>query len=474
MSHRKTRSKTAKWFAFGALSSLLIGIAQPARAQLEEALTADQIYNAYKDIIGILQIGDTTPEDKILAQLATIQGAMKALDSKLQALDQEVANLVYVEERARYIQMLQDVQQYEAQAQTASQQIREWKQTGKTDPNKLANAENNSQIAANTLMQPSYYMRPGQKAGDPDIFEYRTTLLPYLYALTVRLGVVAMEQPQFRKFSAYTDEFNNHVAWLKQIPARLEAEIQCRNGKQTDSGQYAIYSYCVDTLSGYVSAINGEYPTLLNPYITKWKLGSDADADSAFAYYTFYDRWRVQEQMGEHAVEKILPYVVHAATPWSVKEISSNTFGTSNRETGPLSNGGTGLCLDSKSWITDCNSTTLTQQWMAERGVAAPISATHPELGVDINGYAYSLPDACLEVFEWNPSYGVYFERCSGSSSEQWILSNANEIRWGPDPSLCLQNDGRWTGLYLRPCNGATDQIWYRTWPHYWFGPIVF
>lgn len=101
--------------------------------------------------------------------------------------------------------------------------------------------------------------------------------------------------------------------------------------------------------------------------------------------------------------------------------------------------------------------------------MAAPISATHPELGVDINGYTSSLPDACLEVYEWRAgSNVVHPERCSGSSGEQWILSNAAEIRWGPDPSLCLQNDFNWA-LSLRPCNGATNQIWYRTWPQYWF-----
>lgn len=336
MSHRKTGSRTAKWFAFGALCSLLVGMTPPARAQGEEVAAAEQIYNAYKKIIEILGSSDPTPEDKILAQLATIQETMKKIDSKLQTLDDEVANLVYQEERGRYIDMLRDVQKYEALAQTASEQLLEWQQTGKTDANKLALAENNSQTAANTLLQSGYYMRPGSAPGQPDIFEYRTTLLPYLYALTVRLGVVAVEQPQFRKFSAYTDEFQNHVAWLKQIPAQLEPEIHCENGRLTNSGYYAITSFCIDTLSGYMSVVNGvSTPTNFVPYTTYWESGSDADADSAFAYYTFYDHWRVEEQMGGHAVENIVPYVVHAATPWSIKEISSSTFGTSNRETGP-------------------------------------------------------------------------------------------------------------------------------------------
>jgi hypothetical protein len=118
--------------------------------------------------------------------------------------------------------MLRDAQNYEALAQTASEQILEWKQSGRTDLLKLVFAENNSQVAANTLMKESYYMRPGSDLTKPDIFEYRTTLPRYLYALTVRLSVVALEQPQFRKFSAYTDEFKTHVAWLKQVPAKKE------------------------------------------------------------------------------------------------------------------------------------------------------------------------------------------------------------------------------------------------------------
>jgi hypothetical protein len=41
------------------------------------------------------------------------------------------------------------------------------------------------------------------------------------------LGVVALEQPQFRRFPAYTDEFRKHVAWLNQIPTLMEPEIAC-------------------------------------------------------------------------------------------------------------------------------------------------------------------------------------------------------------------------------------------------------
>jgi hypothetical protein len=443
----------SKWLAICVLSCLFFVFVQPAQAQLEEAAAAYQIYKTYQEMISILQSGNPTPEDKILAELGTIKAAMQSIDSKLQTLDQEVAQLTYLEKRDAYLQLLQKVQQNEAMAQTASQQILEWVQTGKTDPNKLSNAENNSQLAANILMQQSYYMRPGGGPNDPDIFEYRTTLLPYLYALTVRLGVVILEQPQFRRFSSYTDEFNNHVTWLKQIPPMLEAEIMCQNAKQIDpSAEYAIYSHCVDTLSGYESAINGESGNGWNPLITPWAMGSDSDANNAFAYYTFYDRWKVQEEMGEHAVQNILPSVIHAATPWSRLEVIETVLDRENNN-GPLSSGG--KCLDSRpgfSLRSDCNRRSPTQQWVVQPGRTAPISATNPPS---------ARVDICIEVYRWQSASNVdYPERCSGSSGERWTLTNANEVRWGRDSTLCMQND---QGLH--PCNGAANQKWFRTWP---------
>jgi hypothetical protein len=266
-----------------------------------------------------------------------------------------------------------------------------------------------------------------------------------------------MEQPQFRKFSAYTDEFKTHVAWLKQIPGRMEANVSCKNAEQMSAGYYAIYSYCVDNVSGIETGVKPD-PSPWNPYITSWTPGSAADADSAFGYYTFYDHWQLQDKIGEYSVQQILPSVVFAATPWSLSEVQNSTFGVPGPQNGPLSNNA--RCLEDSGHgyytIASCNSQSPTQQWTATRGVAAPISETKPSL----------LPDACIEVFEWQASSIVYPERCSGSSGEQWILTNANEIRWGRNTSLCLQSD-----FHLRTCNGSASQKWYRNWPSVYVAP---
>jgi hypothetical protein len=426
---------------------------RPAHAQVEVAAVveaAQKVYQSYKTMMAILQSDNPTPEDQILAQLASIEGTMQAIDSQLQQLDQAVALLVYEEKRANYLEMLRDVQRYQALALTASQEIGEWTQTGKTDPLKLANADNNSQLAANTLMQPSFYMRPADVPTAPDIFEYRTTVLPYLYALTVRLGVVALEQPRFRQFSAYTDEFHNHAAWLQRIPVLMGTDISCQSAELHQAGQYAIYSYCQDTLSGNVSGYK-PYPSPGNPFVTMWTVGSGADADNAFGYYTFYDHWWIQEWMGEHTVENILPYVEQAAIL-----SSAPTTVLPNVESGPLLTAD-GKCLDLTplSFTTaTCNPASSTQLWTT---VLQPFSVG-PQVTLVSATKPSSVPDACLETFEWqNP---VFAQRCSGSSGEQWILSSANEIRWGRNSAVCLQND-----MSLHPCNGAANQKWYRNWP---------
>jgi hypothetical protein len=295
-------------------------------------------------------------------------------------------------------------------------------------------------------------MRPGSTPTAPDIFEYRTTLLPYLYALTVRLAVVAVEQPHFRRFSAYTDEFKTHVAWLKQVPALLEAEISCGSSKQMDDryGTYAIVSQCHNILSGYSSAIAGTTSNGWNDYVTPWTYGSATEGDSAQAYYAFYDRWRIQDEMGEHAVQRLLPLVVHASTLASPRDFMS----VPNRSgPGPLTNDG--KCLDSSTGlrITNCNRGSSTQQWFtATDGVVSRISSANPIV----------IPDECLEVIDWGAQLFVYGERCSGSSGENWVLTAANEIRWNRKPNLCLVSD-----LSLHPCNGASDQKWFHTWPRF-------
>jgi hypothetical protein len=457
---------TRKWLAIGVLGGLLAGMAQPARAQEELAALGagveaiKKIYAAYKTMLDILQSGDPTPEDKIIAQLTTIQTEMQKIDAQLQALDRDMENLVYMENRGLYLDLLRDAQTNEALAQSASDLLREWQQTGKTDHGKLLDAARDSLIAANTLMKEGFYLRPGSDASKPDVFEYRTTLPRYLYALTVRLGVVAVEQPQFRKFSAYTDEFKAHVAWLKQIPGRMEANVSCKNAPQISAGYagiyYAIYSYCVDNVSGIETGAKPN-PSPGNQYITSWTLGSPADIDSAFSYYTFYTHWQLQDKIGEYTVQQILPSVVFAATPWSPSEVQNSTFGASGPQNGPLSNNARCLADPGNGFtIASCNSQSPTQQWTATRGVAAPISETNPFL----------LPDACIEVDEWKASSMVYPERCSGSPGEQWILTNANEIRWGRDTSLCLQND-----FHLRTCNGSASQKWYRNWPSVYVAP---
>lgn len=382
---------------------------------------------------------------QILAELAKVRGTLEAIDAKLRTFDFTLVQLVWETKRGFYLDTLQKVQGYEAQAHTAAQQLGEWKQTGKSNSQKLANAENNSQIAANSLKQQSFYMRPGAGPDAPDIFEYRPALLPYLYALTVRLAVVALEQPHFRRFSAYTDEFKDQVAWLKQLPALMETDIFCDSKEKFDGqGNYQIFSFCRDTLSGAELIINGGYPYEFNRYETSWTPGSETDANYAYAFTTFYDRWNIQEEEGEHAVQRFLPLVDYAATPSSsTREI----FGI-HVELGPLSNGSQCLTQNTLNFLAldACSRYSARQIWTAAvKGETAAIS-------LSMGG--------CLEESDWGPSSGPFVWVCSTSFGEQWTITADNEIRWAPQPDRCLG-----TNLRLSSCTGAESQKWYRNWP---------
>jgi hypothetical protein len=450
---------------FWVTAALLLGVPQPARAQEELAAAyaayqaAEKIYNGYKKVIEILEVPGPTPEDQILAQLAIVQGSINVLDEKLRNLDQNLATLVWQQKREIYLERLQEAQKSEAMAQTANQQLAQWIQT-KRNVGTLNDAENNSHLAANQLRQESLYLRPGPQENSPDIFDPRPALVPYMYALTVRLGVVAVSQPNFRQLKSFTDEFKSHAIWLEQILPRLEEEILCQHDKYYDqSGRAYFYisSRCTDKLSGFESAIiKSKYfhNAGTNPYITPWIVGSQADGDNALAYYSFYDRWWVQERIGKHTVQKLLAYVKGVASP-TPRFGGGAVLGLANLEAGYLGNGGG--CLTA-SWISflgglnlsRCGSSPVQQNWTTRLGTPAVVM---------IGG-----GDGCIEVDQWDTSSAfanAYVEKCSGSPGEQWTLTADRQLRWGYDPSQCLTNANGW--VRLERCSGTHTQRWYNT-----------
>jgi hypothetical protein len=432
----------------------LIGAPVPASAQAELAGAAavyeaiNTIYSTYTKLISILQNGDPTPQDKILEQIGQLQQAIRHVDTQLRAIDDELAQLAYQDKREFYLQTLQRVQEYQAMSQTAGQQLEEWLQTGRTDEGKLASAENNSQLAANALRSDSLYVRPGALVGDPDVFEYRATLLPYLYGLTMRIAVVASEHPTFRSLSAYTDEFAQHASWLKQLIAKMEAVMVCRQFVARDGDRYSVASTCRNTLTGYASTINGEIPRPNVPGVTEWSIGSNEDAQNALAYYTYHDQWKVSRESGEDTLQAFLPSVMWAATPSSPRDPVPIAV---RSQTGPLVGSGAACVARGPGGLTLCDIAVDAQWW------TTPLAGGSGKVAGADGVW-------CLEPPRWDPGVGVGADECSGSPGQRWQVSEAGALRWGRNPALCLTGPD----LLLKACTDTPAQIWGREWPsHY-------
>ncbi len=442
----------------GMCLAFLAGPPIPAFAQAELAGAVavyeaiGKVYSVYTKMIGFLQSGDPTAQDKMLEQIRLLQQAIRQVDTELRGLDDELAQLAYLDKRDFYLQTLQRVQEYQAMSQTGGQQLEEWLQTGRTDAGKLASAENNSQLAANALRSDALYVRPGARAGDPDVFEYRATLLPYLYALTMRIAVVGSEHPTFRSLSAYTDEFAQHASWLRQLIAKMEAVMVCRQFVARDGPFYSVASTCRNTVTGYASTINGEIPRQNVPGVTEWSFGSNEDAQNALAYYTYHDQWKVRRESGEDTLQGFLPSVTWAATPSSPRDPAPIAL---RFQTGPLVGPGA-VCIQRDTLgLSPCDIAFATQLW------TTPFAGGSGQVAAVDGAY-------CLEPHRWDPSVSVGADECSGSPGQRWLVSETGTLRWGRNPSLCLTGPN----LLLNTCADAAPQIWGRDWPSHYPHPL--
>jgi hypothetical protein len=452
---------------------------------------AKEIYNDYKSISGFLTpTVDTTAE--ILADLSSLTTQMQQINVDLNKLGAELAAVAYQDKQAAYIAQLELIQGYEAQAQTASEQLATWQQTGRTNALLLASADNNSQIAANALKESAYYYRPAQTAGAPDIFDARSALLAYLYALTVRLSIVRAENPNYRTLTAYQQEFFQHTTWLQQIPSLSQTDISCNTVNGTgpslpvyaspqwqDPGSFFICSTCTDTNSESFSTINHWSPSLLNSGCTSTNpalAGVQSVENNYAAYFSFWDNYNMLDELAVHVVQAFTTqFEIDTTNPTSEISLAGLTY----ENVGPLVSN-TGKCLtggpEGGPNLTPCSVGSATQIWHTGYPVQGthpaqpgPISLVTPPAGSPTSG-------TCIDTIGWDPSGFETLAACTGTLSEQYTVTSTNQLRWNYNPAYCLTDPepskSDPPSAVLALCNGGPAQQWGRAWPLVWIGPI--
>ncbi|MER5641785.1 tetratricopeptide repeat protein [Kitasatospora sp. NPDC002227] len=215
--------------------------------------TAKTAYEAYQAICSFVSLGRDNPtdEDRILARLDTLHADFQSLQGRFDEVLAAVKAAVNVEQQAYVLNLQHDLDTVRAQARTAVEQLNQWVADGRTDPLLRADADNNSRLAANTLLEgDSYFYRPDPNS-PTSVFDHRLAFIAYAYALTVRYGVISALNLQYRNNPLARAELAGHAARLDWIFNHADQAIQPDvTGIPASNGTFVVLYRCVDRISG--------------------------------------------------------------------------------------------------------------------------------------------------------------------------------------------------------------------------------
>ncbi|WP_039936572.1 tetratricopeptide repeat protein [Streptomyces himastatinicus] len=236
-------------------------------------------YEAYQGIVAFVSLGShtPTPEEEILARLEMLHQDFVALQGRFDEVLEAVKQAVRVEQQAYVLNLRRDLDGLRGRARTAMDELNAWVADGRKDPLLRSNADNNSRLAANTLLEgDSYFYRPDPNAPE-SVFDHRLAYIAYVYVLTVRFGVIAGLNPQYREDRLAREELTRHAARLDWVFEHADQAIEPHTGGGPDDrGSYILGYQCVDHITGYDTG-----HTQLG-----WRPGGQAEYDDARAYYS--------------------------------------------------------------------------------------------------------------------------------------------------------------------------------------------
>jgi hypothetical protein len=447
-------------------------------------------YKTYTEIQGFINTlsGKPTQTDQILSELGQLQTQITTINSELKTIATQIAALYPAIQQASIISTQQNIADQLALANSAIEQANEWVQTGKTGP-QIGFALNDSLNAMNALSNSAYWYRLGLNSGDAPIFDPRMALNAYLAALTARVGVLAIYQPNYRSVAEYRSEFQTQLNWLNQLASLMSNNVTCDSfqSQTWSNGSFWTCSNCKDTVSNYMSINDNAADNAYTPLCTNANFyGSQSDAQTVFNYYNFYDRWQVLDAMGQHVVQSFAAGVqqdtievipIHLASLLVGGPVVGGGFAGSggaslNPPAGwanpaPMVN--QGLCLNGQMQLSGCSGaadqTWNTAAW-GSSGATGEISsagATTYTANTPANG-------ACVDAWGWDPeNTGLDYtvtQPCAGSPGEQWAFQQDGHVAWQRDARYCLAaSNSSPPSAVVELCANSPNQIWSRTAP---------
>ncbi|RNG38595.1 tetratricopeptide repeat protein [Streptomyces botrytidirepellens] len=236
-------------------------------------------YEAYQGIVAFVSLGShsPTPEEEILARLEVLHQDFVALQGRFDEVLEAVKQAVRVEQQAYVLNLRRDLDGLRGRARTAMDELNAWVADGRKDPLLRSNADNNSRLAANTLLEgDSYFYRPDPNTPE-SVFDHRLAYIAYVYVLTVRFGVIAGLNPQYREDRLAREELTRHAARLDWVFQHADQAIEPHTGGGPDGrGSYFLAHQCVDHITGYDTGHTE----------VGWRLGGQAEYDDARGYYS--------------------------------------------------------------------------------------------------------------------------------------------------------------------------------------------
>jgi len=442
-----SRSRWCLAAAFVALAGLVRPPQAAAQAEVLAILGAlKEAYEGYKDLNEVLTSNEPSKEDQISDKLTTLESEYKEAKKELDIVNDKVDLAIKVERQIDFHQTRQHIEDVRSEADTAVEQIALWKEHGKTDQFLLDQALDHSLSAANNMFEGrDFFLRPGN--GDDDwVFEYRAALPAYLYVLTVRKGVLAIGEPDFRSDPVIQAEFAKHVARLDEIMASMDGAIQCKtDGSQPPpdpAGLYDLCSYCSDTITGAISAIDNGVSSTLEHVCEPQVNGSPQDYSDGSGFLQFYDRFRIQQQTGWVDLRNLRDLVDVDAHPSGGVEVIHHYNALI---------GYGGQCLTSvgpplKEPVMQPCDGSLAQDW--QRDSYGALRST--------NG--------CLEVYRFSTENGarLTLDDCSRAPGERWTLTAAGEVRGIGNKCLDVKDFSTAPGaaVQMYDCWGGPVQQW--------------
>jgi hypothetical protein len=276
---------------------------EPAASTQEGVIGVDDVvavytaataaYEAYNKITGYLQTITGTKPDPNAAVISAISGLsaqMSQLQNELNQVNNDLKNLIWAELQNFWDERVSKANGARALADTASAQLADWHAGGMSNATLLSQADDNSRNAANVIKDDAtLFSRPAATANAPEVFEYRMALPQYLYAVTVRMAVIAAQHPQLATESSATAgpvraELAAHAARLTAVIGQATAGV-FKNTWSTatyDSrtSTFLVCTSCVEPLSSVQMGAGGNFTNPLNPTCEGRLYGTAADMNT--------------------------------------------------------------------------------------------------------------------------------------------------------------------------------------------------